>query len=37
MLTTVIRKAKEDYCKSKLIDQQGNTKKTWETLHSLMG
>ena len=37
MLTTVIRKAKQDYCKSKLIDQQGNTKKTWETLHSLMG
>lgn len=36
-LTTIIRAAKEKYYTSKLKEQAGNPKKTWETINGLMG
>ena len=36
-LTSVIRTARETFLKEKLNERSGNPKKTWETLHYLMG
>lgn len=36
-LTSLIRSAKENYYKSKLKENTGNTKKTWDIVNTIMG
>ena len=37
ILTTLLRKAKNNYYKNKLKSSQGNPKETWRTINKLMG
>lgn len=37
MLTKIVRTAKEDYLKSKLKQESGNVKKTWNTVNNIIG